>query len=322
MAAASVMIPISAINGTLPPSALVQHSPRHGRSRAASIKGKNRYNVLENRDGAIIKAVAFVMKRAIRQSELDAESGDDDEETDEDEETDRLVSSDDGWVMLPDLLQHSRITDLRVTVSDIQRIGANATKARFELRQQKQQAGEDAASSFQIRDTHKRRDSVQAPPIIVEGEPLSADAEDLPEYVVYETSYEAYPHIVASDGIQRAAGASYISFSPIVAGAAASDADVGIWVHLRTALEAEPALVWQRTASGAVVTANEVVPKSLWKRAVARRQDIGLLFEDGEVRKEVPEALRGKGSKGKAKKGKGSFKSRGGEEASDSASDE
>lgn len=321
MAAASVMIPISAINGTLPPSALVQHSPRHGRSRAASIKGKNRYNVQENRDGAIIKAVAFVMKRAIRQSDAESE---DEEETDEEGETDRLVSSDDGWVMLPDLLQHSRITDLRVSLSDLQRIGANANKARFELRQQ---AGADAgdAASFQIRDTHKRRDSVAVPPIIVEGEALSADTEDLPEYVVYETSYEAYPHILASDGIQRAAGASYISFSPIAADsgrAAASDADVGIWVHLRTALEAEPSLVWHRTASGAVVTANEVVPKSLWKRALARRQDIGLLFEDGEVRKEVPEGLRGKGSKGKAKKGKGSFKTRGGDDASDSASDE
>lgn len=82
--------------------------------------------------------------------------------------------------------------------------------------------------------------------------------------------------------------------------------------------------MWQRTAAGAVVTTAREVPRSLWRRAVARRQDIGVLLEDGEVRKEVPEALRGKGSKGKAKKGKGSLKkgSRGGEDASDSASDE
>ncbi|KAK6193776.1 hypothetical protein LQW54_012132, partial [Pestalotiopsis sp. IQ-011] len=136
----------------------------------------------------------------------------------------------------------------------------------------------------------------------------------------------------ASNGIQRAAGASHITFSPIAAvdgsettrpAGRTSDADVGIWVHLRSALEAEPSIVWQRTASGAVVTTATEVPRSLWRRAVARRQDIGLLLEDGEVRKEVPEALRGKGSKGKAKKGKGSLrKSRGGEDASGSASDE
>lgn len=314
------MIPISAINGTLPPSALVQHSPRHGRSRAASIKGKNRYNVTENRDGAIIKAVSFVLKRAVRQSDLDEESDEEDDE-ESDEESNRLVSTDDGWVMLSELLQHSRITDLRVTQPDVVRIGANAAKARFELREK--------AGAYQIRDTHKRRDSQLAEPIL-EGEPLEAGAADLPEYVVYETSYEAYPHILASNGIQRAAGASHITFSPIAADGSETrpgrtgDADVGIWVHLRSALEAEPSIVWQRTAAGAVVTTAREVPRSLWRRAVARRQDIGVLLEDGEVRKEVPEALRGKGSKGKAKKGKGSLKkgSRGGEDASDSASDE
>lgn len=134
---------------------------------------------------------------------------------------------------------------------------------------------------------------------------------------------------MASGAIQRAAGATHITFAPVNVAADGSesrpsrtgDADVGIWVHLRTALEAEPGIVWQRTASGSIVTSNEV-PKALWKKALARRQDIGLLLEDGEVRKEVPEALRGKGSKGKAKKGKGMLRSRGGGDASDSASDE
>jgi hypothetical protein len=210
-----------------------------------------------------------------------------------------------------------------VVLPDLQRITSNKAKARLELRQL---PGSDAEApeSYQIRSTHKR-DSLQTP--ILEGEPLKADAEDLPEYVVYETSYEAYPHILASGGIQKAAGATHITFSPIAADGSdtrpnrTSDADVGIWVHLRAALEAEPNFVWQKTATGAIVTTNEI-PKGLWKKAVARRQDIGLLFEDGQVRKEVPEGLRGKGSKRKAKKGKGSFKTRGGEEASGSASDE
>lgn len=220
-------------------------------------------------------------------------------------------------------LQQSRITDLQASLPDLKRI-ASKSKSRFELRQ-KPGSDADKAESYQIRNTHKR-DSLSAP--ILEGEALKADAEDLPDYVVYDTSYEAYPHILASDGIQRAAGATHITFSPVAADGSdvrpnrTSDADIGIWVHLRTALETEPSIVWQKTASGAIVTANEV-PKGLWKKAVARRQDIGVLFEDGEVRKEVPEALRGKGSKGKAKKAKGAFlKNRGGEEASDSASDE
>lgn len=46
-----------------------------------------------------------------------------------------------------------------------------------------------------------------------------------------------------------------------------------------------------------------MVGKQYWKKVVARRADIGVLFEDGVVRKEVPVGLRGKGVKGK--KGKG-----------------
>ncbi len=60
------------------------------------------------------------------------------------------------------------------------------------------------------------------------------------------------------------------------------------------------------TESGTVVTEGDkmgVVGKQFWKKVVARRADIGVLFEDGVVRKEVPVGLRGKGVKGK--KGKG-----------------
>lgn len=42
-----------------------------------------------------------------------------------------------------------------------------------------------------------------------------------------------------------------------------------------------------------------MIRKSVWKKVVARRADIGVLFENGVVRKEVPVGLRGKGSKGK-----------------------
>jgi hypothetical protein len=102
MAAASVLIPIDTISqngGTLPPSALIQHSPRHGRSRAASMKGKNRYNVQENRDVAIYKAVSFVLKRTLRQEDI--------EDASEDEENDRLISDNNGWVAMPDLVCNS-----------------------------------------------------------------------------------------------------------------------------------------------------------------------------------------------------------------------
>ena len=46
------------------------------------------------------------------------------------------------------------------------------------------------------------------------------------------------------------------------------------------------------------------ISKAFWKKVVARRTDIGTLYENGKVRKEVPIGLRGKGAKPK-KGGKG-----------------
>lgn len=72
-------------------------------------------------------------------------------------------------------------------------------------------------------------------------------------------------------------------------------------------MEQDNKITWSRNESGAVVTegdAKGVVSKAFWKKVVARRADIGVLFENGEVRKEVPIGLRGKGAKPK-KGGKG-----------------
>jgi hypothetical protein len=137
--------------------------------------------------------------------------------------------------------------------------------------------------------------------------------------------------------ITRAPGGSqYRTFVPVIVdedgnesrqnknpGGAGDPAEVSVWIHLRSALQAEPGITWHRSDGGMIITADEV-PKSLWKKAVARRPDIGLLWEDGQVRKEVPANLRGKREKGKtARRGKGgALKQEGSGEDSGSASEE
>ncbi len=72
-------------------------------------------------------------------------------------------------------------------------------------------------------------------------------------------------------------------------------------------MESNPSIKWSRTEKGDVVTEGNgegELSKEFWKRVVARRADIGVLYEDGEVKKEVPVGLRGKGAKPK-KGGKG-----------------
>ncbi|KAK8875009.1 tRNA 2'-phosphotransferase 1 [Apiospora arundinis] len=305
--AAAVLIPLSTINqngGILPASALTQHVPRHGRSRGMSMKGKSAkgrsYSIVEDSDVTVAKAVSFVLKRAVKADEvIEAESGD--------EELDYIIADAEGWVSVADLLQHPNLTELRVDLEGVQQ-AATSIRARFTLRQ-KPDTDAERADSYQVRQNGKRS-SIQAP--VLEGTPLTKDSANLPEYAVYETTYQAYPLILAFGSIKRADGATHSPFTVAKDGETTtpSRADVSIWVHLPTALERAPEISWQFTTTGALVTSEEV-PKSLWKQVVGRRPDVGLLLEDGEVRKEVPEYLRGKGGKGKAKKGKGMLRQEG-----------
>ncbi|KAI2640294.1 putative tRNA 2'-phosphotransferase 1 [Xylaria nigripes] len=307
MAATSVLIPLSVISqngGVLPPSAVSQQSPRHGRSRGMSANGKSGggrgYRVVENADAIVDKAVAFVLKRAVMPDELDPEANEDE----------FLICDAEGWVGVAELLEQTRMIDLGVTLNAICH-AASSPKARFTLRQS-EGADTGKAESYRIRRNSKRDSATQT--LILEGEPLKADSENLPEYIVYETTYHNYPLVIASGGIKRADGASNLSFLPVTAATATSrpsKADVSIWIHLHTAMEQAPELQWQFTTSGRIVTVADEVPMSLWKKAVARRPDIGLLYEDGVVHNEIPEGLRGKGAKGKAKRGKGMLKQEG-----------
>jgi len=288
-----------------------------------SMKGKGGrqrgYSVVEERDVTLAKALMFVVKRAIQKE--DVEEGDDGE---------YLVADPEGWISVADVLAHSRITALEATLDDIQRVIATATKSRFDLRRTANAKGKsDDPAAWQVsRITNKESVTVPVPV----GDKLTVDSPDLPEFVIYETSYQRYPLLLALGAITRAPGGTeYRTFAPVTVDedgnesrqnpGAGEAAEVSVWIHLRTALQAEPSITWQRSDSGAIITANDV-PKSLWKKAIARRPEIGILFENGEVRKEVPGNLRGKGAKGKARKGKGALKQEGSGEDSGSASEE
>lgn len=326
--AAAVAVPLSTINGelggVLPPSAVVQHSPRHGRSRGMSMKGKagrgRGYSVVEERDVTVAKALMFVVKRAV-QKEPELEEG---------EEGEFLVADPEGWVSLVDVLAHSRISALGVTFEDVRRIIANAAKPRFDLRQTTNEEGKaDDPASWQISRITTREITTSHVPV---GDQLSTETDGLPEFVIYETSYQRYPLLLALGAITRAPGGSqHQSFVPVFVGEDGNEmrqnsgggeaAEVSVWIHLRSALQAEPGITWHRSENGMIITADQI-PKALWTKAVARRPEIGVLFEEGEVRKEVPANLRGKATKGRARKGKAELTREGSGDDSGSASEE
>ncbi|KAK4223837.1 hypothetical protein QBC38DRAFT_398817 [Podospora fimiseda] len=319
--ATAVAVPLSAINnelgGVLPPSALTQHNPRHGRSRGMSFKGNSRpgsgrrYSVVEERDTSIAKALMFVVKRAIQEEEAK-----EDAEEDGTSNSEYLVADSQGWISVSSVLVHHRISEYGTDLSDIQRVVlSNAAKPRFELRQKPNTDSNDPSSWEISRITTK--DEPASSPVPV-GEKLTS-AENLTEFIIYETSYQRYPLLLTLGGITRApGGAEYHSFTEATSSTTTStNAEVSIWIHLPSTLEQ---IAWYRSEVGTIVTSDEV-PKSLWKKAVARRPDIGVLFEDGEVKKDVPAGLRGKGARGKGRKGDRGVLKRGSDDSGSASED-
>ncbi|CAG8949469.1 hypothetical protein HYFRA_00007699 [Hymenoscyphus fraxineus] len=315
MAAAVMSMPavqgLSLDGGVMAPSPVSQNSSRHGRSKnTGSVvkKGRGRgYSVHEGRETAISKALTWVLKRTIQEGEPQEEG------------TEKLVADAEGWVDCEEVLQKPNLVELEVKFEELHTV-VTAPKSRFAVKlkpeYEKDDEEEANASDYLIRMIASTAPTT-TPSATPEKKltPLTSESEDLPDFIVYETSYANYPLILASGGIKKAGGQALLQFSTIKVDEdgtevrSASGADVSIHIDLRAVMEAEPKILWARTETGNVVTEagpTSTIDKKYWKKAVGRRADIGLLYEDGVVKKEVPIGLRGKGTKGKkGLKGKG-----------------
>ncbi|KAH8761838.1 putative tRNA 2'-phosphotransferase 1 [Hyaloscypha sp. PMI_1271] len=304
--AAAVLQPLQSLSlnhEIMAPSPISPNASRHGRGRhggsvAKGNKARGRgYSIVDERDTMVSKALTWVLKRTIEEG------------SEQDEGEEKLVADSEGFVDCEDLLAQPHLSALQVTFPELQSLIASpASKSRFsmKLKPSSTEGEEDLdASDYLIRLAPSAAPtsptSASAPKLT----PLSLTTEDLPDLIVYETSYANYPLILASGSIKRAGGQAVLSFSPLTTAsdgseikAAASDADVSIYLPLRSLMEAQPKITWSRLENGQIVTEGDVkgeVSKKYWKKVVARRADIGVLYEDGEVRKEVPVGLRGKG---------------------------
>lgn len=287
------------------PSPISPNASRHGRGKhGGSVTKKTRgrgYSVVDERDVLVSKALSFVLKRTV------------DEDEEQEEGAEKLVADSEGWVDCDDILEAPQISALQVTFPELQSLIASpSSKSRFAIRLDpttENSEDEDLdASDYQIRLSPSLREPPTPTTASAVLTPLTVDSEDLPDLIVYETSYANYPLILASGGIKRAGGQAQLSFSPSEGMVPSTDADVSIYINLKSAMAADSSITWSMTESGNVVTQGDkigVVGKQFWKKVVARRADIGVLFEDGVVRKEVPVGLRGKGVKGKKGMGKG-----------------
>ncbi|CAD6444642.1 a642a292-3175-456f-97de-28e446111fea-CDS [Sclerotinia trifoliorum] len=298
----------------MPPSPISNNQSRHGRGKHGGSVSSNKksrqrgYSIIAERDSTVTRALAKLLKHfAEEDNELE-------------EGTERLLASPEGWFSCEKVLENLETLDL--TLLELRKtLQSPSAKARFTLKSISSfETESDSPSDYLIRlNTPSTPTTITSSNISIPSlEFVTISSADLPDFVVYETSYANYPLILASGGIRKAGGQSYLSFASIFISADATetrtrissskdDADVSIYISLKTTMESDPQIKWYRNGNGGILSEgdeNGYIGKSVWKKVIARRADIGVLFEDGVVKKEVPVGLGGKGVKGK-KLGKG-----------------
>ncbi|RKF74277.1 putative trna 2 -phosphotransferase 1 protein [Golovinomyces cichoracearum] len=278
------------------PSPLTPNASRHGRGRHGGSFTKNKtrgraYSAIDERQWLISKALSKVLKLTT--------NGDDGPEPS------------DNWANCEKVLAHDEISVLGIEFFEIQAL-CNLSKSKFALKPKPGISNPDQnASDYMIGNNPSTIVSPVNEPTSTNIIALSLQSLSLPKLIVYETSYANYPLVLASGGIRRAGGQAYLLFKTVPLIDATElppvSADVSIYIDLPLAMEKDKNIKWFRSETGAVITEGDAegkIDKSLWKNVVGRRADIGILYEDGQVKKEVPIGLRGKGAKPK-KSGKG-----------------
>ncbi|KAK4043193.1 KptA family-domain-containing protein [Parachaetomium inaequale] len=130
----------------------------------------------------------------------------------------------------------------------------------------------------------------------------------IPPAVIHGTYFAFWPAIVASGGL-KPMGRNHVHFSTglpedaqagVISGMR-QDAEVLIYVDVAASMR-EGGIKWWMSDNGVVLTeggADGLVPLKYFKEVVGRRQEVGLLWKDGEKVADLPEGLKVRAPQGK-----------------------
>jgi len=131
-------------------------------------------------------------------------------------------------------------------------------------------------------------------------EPLSPDHPEFPEKLVHGTFYPGYEGIVAGGGLKRVAR-THIHLSPFekwqaggVVSGMRKDAEAVVVVDAR---RANGKMKFWRSVNGVVLTEGDehgMLGLEFVEKVVDLKNDLGTLWENGKIMRELPEELRGK----------------------------
>jgi 2'-phosphotransferase len=212
-------------------------------------------------------------------------------------------------------MKWQRLKSLQVTFEDIKTVVADNAKQRFSMKPNPAlnpppDPGSEEPSDWVIRANQGHSIAIDSTALLV---PITLEAGNVPEIVVHGTYYAFYGPITETGGLKKM-GRNHIHFSTglpedkqgVISGMR-GDAEVLIYVDIERSLQ-DGGILWWISDNGVVLTEgdeNGVLPTKYWKKVVGRRQDVGVLWENGVQLADLPRNVRnrkppsGKGPRGK-----------------------
>jgi 2'-phosphotransferase len=219
-------------------------------------------------------------------------------------------------------MKWQRLKSLQVTFEDIKTAVTDNAKQRFSMKVNPAlttppNPDSEVPSDWIIRANQGHSIAIESAALLV---PITLKTGNIPEIVVHGTYYAFYQTIIESGGLKKM-GRNHIHFSTglpedkqgVISGMR-SDTEILIYVDIEKSLR-DGGTSWWISENGVVLTEGNgdgLLPSKYWKKVIGRKQDVGILWEDGVQLADLPMSLRNR----KAPMGKGPRRERGGERSS------
>lgn len=201
-------------------------------------------------------------------------------------------------------MQWQRLKSLHITFEDIRIATTDNAKQRFSMKPNPSlnpppDPKSETPSDWVIRANQGHSIAVDSAALLV---PITIEAGNLPDVVVHGTYFGVYQAILASGGLKKMSR-NHIHFSTglpeekqgVISGMR-NDAELLIYVDIKKSLE-DGGVLWWISENGVLLTEgdeNGILGTKYWKRVEGRKQDIGILWDNGEQVGELPHNLRNK----------------------------
>jgi 2'-phosphotransferase len=200
-------------------------------------------------------------------------------------------------------MQWQRLKSLHITFKDIRTATTDNAKQRFSMKPNPAlnplpDPKSEKPSDWVIRANQGHSIAIDSASLLA---PITVKADNVPDVVVHGTYFGVYQAILDSGGLRKMSR-NHIHFSTglpegkqgVISGMR-NDAELLIYIDIKKSLENGG--VWWISENGVVLTEgdeNGVLSTKYWEKVEGRKQDIGLLWQNGEQVGELPHNLRNK----------------------------